>query len=1304
MPLKNVRFNPTLVGDPSNLIKSAAAFTANAEIEASQAQVAFADNVKNVAIDYDKKKGAEEGRARAVNEGLRWRPEQAEAGSYVTIRARARNAAGFEAFKAQVQIDMRSKAKELAEEFKLDPDGFTNAWTSYTEGLTSGLTGEYADQVNLLALDRGALVSDTIRSNVNNINEQRHLVATFTNLQETVDEAINFAASGDAVNAAISYDEAVIAQQNLLDAGYIDAATFTTRVNALQQTLGLEWHKGVIDGLIEAGDVATLNSYIDGVLGVDGQGRRVLTNPIEPVENSSPFGGNEYSRTLITEETRERIGVYAQQKLKAFNAQRSGVNKDTINVAKDQLAGYKDRITEGAVVDAEGLDTLLATAQSTGDANLINDVNRLIAINNFLNVGENAFGNLTLRNQEILLAELKANPDTQANKELIDIAEKMYAAAQSGDISYGATRGWYTVEPLVLDDTLSEQLELRRSARQDLKARLGGDIDPSILTAEERTQLIGAAEQDPAILGAFVQGLTGDEINGFVQRLGIENPAVGIASLFYSQGNTALADEIMSGYQSSKQNPELNPDKKLYNEELFSVIGNLYGSSRAGSTQYDTVSRAIGALYNHRARQNNVDPSEINEEILQSAIDDVVGSTASLSSEGEFGDVDYVIPAPNPGWGDDATTFTEEWLNLLEASDFEGVDEYVAERLVEAGDSLRLVPALDGNRGYFVFIPGTSNLVRKADGSPFVLHYDEEKFPVQSGSFYGREVVRAEPEATVAVTEDAVVETADAGEGTVDEVVVEETGPVTMESPDDPDAVPEEPIYGWNVDENRPYTFNEGLEAGTVETEAGAVEEEGGGVLDTIIDFFSRNSEEELTSADSVVKAADPEVVQVALDTATQPNSTKAMAMDSDSQYAMAFQTITGSSDDLVFSQLDGINTINNPDGTNTHQVAFFAPIVAALPGLGKLVTGAAVTAGAYAAADYAFGADPEEIAALDAEYDALTEEQKAAYRTDAQEFGAGAAEVVAGLLPADLADYGADVISDNLRRELHFIRRANEEATGSAAAGASIAGLIFGPGKFSKSVSGIRNFLSNFATRKSGEESADILRGAVDAYRREFAAQQAELAKQGIKFRPNTLTKQVEETDNLLRSIGERIHSRKLTIDEARDLVRADLKNLPDDHFIFRTLGGRKAATKDIFDNFLHRKPVAPDADRGLSSRIQNAVTQRVNEIKQNAAVEVTEFAGSLTASTGANYLYAYNDLVEQGVPESEAAGLAVDYVISRSSTEVAAELINSLAGDTRFTNYLAAGIRGASMAHRGTLTTEGQVAAPAEYRDVSP
>ena len=540
--LDRLNFQSTAVQE-SGEIQSASLEAQRASQSAAEATSqlsAAVGDLANTAIDgtisameeSGKKKGLEDVR----RDGLKWRPEEESLfgfGIIPNVRARASNAVGEEAWKARVEIDVRDSIVRLEGENPLNSEGFNESVKAYSQGITKGVDDlELKDSIELLIQDNAGRASARILKEQTDSAERENFQEIFVNISGNERDMREAANSGDSEDALVAFDRAEVSLRELVRTGGLSPYNADKRSNINRRNINQDFHEGIFDRLLASNPVVA-QEYIDKVT----KGS-VMVSPLEPQDgNVSPFGKKNYSRSIVSEDTRESMVAYGNRSLKAYHAANAANVKVQNKTMESDIKLLGETITNGQSIDTREIARLKEDATETGNTAAFTNLSRIEKINNFLNVGDKenpAFLDRNVQEQQLIIDQLTNRPQTAESTRTLNILKKSHEQAKTWGISDGGARGWYNYVPLSFDDTLDVQLRERAKQSQIFTDTTGREISP--MTASEVEQFKLVLQEDSGVATEILRGLGENAAVALLKKSGVskEDDIIGILNPYYN--------------------------------------------------------------------------------------------------------------------------------------------------------------------------------------------------------------------------------------------------------------------------------------------------------------------------------------------------------------------------------------------------------------------------------------------------------------------------------------------------------------------------------------------------------------------------------------------------------------------------------------------------------------------------------------------------------------------------------------------------------------------------------------------------
>ena len=415
----------------------------------------------------------------------------------------------------------------------------------------------------------------------------------------------------------------------------------------------------------------------------------------------------------------------------------------------------------GGKLNTGNLDSLYEYALSTGDVKLITKIEALRRKDYLLNgtgepyLDENGdpelddngdpiinrgFLEQSVAEQEAKINSLKAKGAdmTDWDRAKLKVYEDAMKGMEDRGISYGGDRGWYEFTSLVdvSPGDWNIVIEERIKQQSEYKLRTGRDVP--LFTPEELKLINDNITDNPPLLKEFIQGL-GPQAKSVLKEMGIDNPIVAQAGALYLNGDLEVADSLFIGQTIVD---ELKQDTAWpdINTLAIEMTSGVYGLNAEHERTIRDAALARAA-YLAKIDGKALDKDNF-EKYYKLALGDVAPPIVTLDSDNIDGQ-EYNITSPNPEWPPEvAQERTEDWIEGLDATDFEGVEPALMDKILENIDTTgdygfseyKLVPYQGGYLIRQFFPPG---FVVNEDGSKFVLRYiDKSK---ESPAFQGQE-------------------------------------------------------------------------------------------------------------------------------------------------------------------------------------------------------------------------------------------------------------------------------------------------------------------------------------------------------------------------------------------------------------------------------------------------------------------------------------------------------------------------------------------------------------------------------------
>ena len=509
------------------------------------------NTVAAIAKDKNVEIGIEEGRQQVADQGLDWRPDAKQSDlfglSWQSSRDKARETAAKDAFTARARIDIRDNNTRLAKEHENDPEAYSTAMDEYTNTIFEGLPEDFLNQIGLIADDYKGQTYTQLLNRQADIQEQVDLQDIIAGNIALSEDAVSLAAQGNYTSTTVAFDTASDNWDNMVLNGTMSASQAESNKNNLSEKIDFQYHSGRIDRLVANEDYEGVFDYMNALIGNQ---EFSVVSPLGLESDEQAYGQKSDEVNNISEANRERLIALTNKITTDYSARQTAIDKSDKDDGKEQLAGWLKVANEGGVIDPIQLQEWVENIRAIGDEVLTNDAEQFQQVYTYLNqdvVGDEqtytAMANRSLRGMEVYIAGLKDADDTKGNKLLIEMAEAIYETAKNSDITYGVTRGWYDIDPLIFDGTLDEQLKERKINQAEYSLRMGAETNVSLFTDEEERLIIENVETNPSMLLEFVEGL-GGEATGVLEKLGVKNPIIGIAGNLFLDGKIALGNSL----------------------------------------------------------------------------------------------------------------------------------------------------------------------------------------------------------------------------------------------------------------------------------------------------------------------------------------------------------------------------------------------------------------------------------------------------------------------------------------------------------------------------------------------------------------------------------------------------------------------------------------------------------------------------------------------------------------------------------------------------------------------------------------
>ena len=294
--------------------------------------------------------------------------------------------------------------------------------------------------------------------------------------------------------------------------------------------------------------------------------------------------------------------------------------------------------------------------------------------------------------------------------------------------------------------------------------------------------------------------------------------------------------------------------------------------------------------------------------------------------------------------------------------------------------------------------------------------------------------------------------------------------------------------------------------------------------------------------------------------------------------------------------------------------------------------------------------------------WEGLSEEEKAEYRSIGGNAAAATMSALDNVLPVPAITWAIGLFNPHLEREIKRAKAANKGAASVGEWAGTVTGLIGGPLALAKAIRSGAKFLKNRALKASGHASSK----ALTKWEEEARKLVSEFKSKGIygggevpKKIADTIMKEIDEVDDLLRDWYNHIYEQKMSTPQIREFLTNRVNNLPDNHVIKKVAGG-----DDLMYTLWDLQPASSKAPTGTIDRIKKALAHRAKSIALNTVPEGIEFSVALAGDAGANFTYSYNDWLEQGFPRDEAFTLAIRYTLDRAPHDVVIEALDTFFG----------------------------------------